>query len=141
MSARLSVWFSRVRRARERRRDPLQHLEAAGIETRELAAPATRCSDACRRDPASVKHQRAGRKIERRQADLARDRSAALAPAQPPGDHQVQHEEELAVELEDDALAQAAKPDDGAAFNRADRWIGRAQEEGVARCAAARAAG
>jgi len=37
---------------------------------------------------------------------------ATCQPAQPPGDHKVQHEEQPAFELEDDALADSAKAQD-----------------------------
>ena len=108
----------------------LQHLEAARVEPSEL----TSGDQVQRRLPARSRlgqHHRTGRKIERRKSHLARNRSAALAPAEPSGNHQVQHEGETAFELEDDALAQTTKPDDGAAFNRADGWIGRAQKEWI----------
>src|SRR5690606_27423731 len=61
---------------------------------------------------------------------LTRGRSGRrLPPLQAPGDHQVQHERELLLELNHDALAEPryafdAKPDD-----RVDRRLGRAQQE------------
>ena len=73
-----------------------------------------------------------GREIERRQPDLAGNRRAAIAPAQPPGDHQVQDEEQLAVELEDDPLAHPPQADDRASFDGGDRRLQRAHEERIA---------
>ena len=49
--------------------------------------------------------QRAVREVEGRQTDLAGDRRALLFPAEAAGDHQVDGQEELALELEDEALA------------------------------------
>ena len=37
------------------------------------------------------------------------------APLEPPGDHQVQHEEQVALEHEDDALAEPLQADDAPA--------------------------
>src|SRR5438552_11343691 len=50
-------------------------------------------------------HERAAREVKRRESDLALERRAALLPAQPSGDHQVENEEEIAFESNDDALA------------------------------------
>src|SRR5262249_57146859 len=52
-------------------------------------------------------------------------------PVQPPGDHQVQDEEEVAVELEHDPLPQPAEPGDEPAGRRRERRVDRAQEERV----------
>ena len=56
--------------------------------------------------------QRAVREIERGEAELARHGFApAGLPAKAAGDHQVNHQEEIALELEHDALADAgARP-------------------------------
>jgi hypothetical protein len=50
-------------------------------------------------------------------------------PTQPPGDHQVQNEEQLAFQREDDALADAPQADDLAALGRDDRRDRGAQQE------------
>ena len=117
----------------ELRQRRAEHLEPARIERGQSAAPlrpggSTPAASA----PASVRIAVPGRKIERREPDLAGDRGAALAPAQPPGDHQVQHEEEIALHREDDPLAHASKRDHAPPFERADRRLGRADDEGIA---------
>jgi hypothetical protein len=45
------------------------------------------------------------------------------------GDHEVQDEEEVVLEAEDDAFADAAEGADGLAFDGGDAGIGRAEEE------------
>jgi hypothetical protein len=46
------------------------------------------------------------------------------------GDHEVEDEEEVVVETEDDALADAAEGADGLAFDGGDWWDGGAEEKG-----------
>ena len=74
----------------------------------------------------------AGRKIESCKPHLAGNRRAALAPAEPSGNHQVQHEEKTAFELEDDALAETAKADDRAPFDDVDGGSGVRSRNGFA---------
>ena len=52
-------------------------------------------------------------------------------PAQAAGDHEVQHEEQLALELEDDTLADSANAQDSLPFRRSDGRGDAAQHEGV----------
>src|SRR5439155_10342971 len=74
-------------------------------------------------------HERPGRELEGRQPDLAGRARARRSPVKATGDHQVEDEEELALELEDDALAEAAEPDDPPALRLADRRIDGADEK------------
>lgn len=53
--------------------------------------------------------QCAGWKVERCQAHPPGNRGAARSPAEPTGNHQMKHEEYLALELQHDALAQATE--------------------------------
>ena len=142
VSARLSVWFSRVSRSAKTRQADVQDFEAAGIERREVRPRrATTCSDACRRAslPRSGSSVPVGKSNAAR-PDLAGDGRAASLPAQPSGDHQVQDEEQIVVELEDDPLAEPAQADDRAPVERR-RPAGRACARGTGcRSAAARAA-
>ena len=73
--------------------------------------------------------QRAVREVERREPDLARDLLAALLPAQPPRDHQVDHDEALALDADHDALAHALDGLDLRAVELARRRRHRAQHE------------
>ena len=52
-------------------------------------------------------------------------------PAQPPGDHQVQHDEQGALELEHDTLAQAPKTPDLPSLRRGDRRAHAAKDERI----------
>ncbi len=47
----------------------------------------------------------------------------------PARDHQVQHEKEVVIQLEDDPLSEAAKPPDPSSLRRGDGRIERAQEK------------
>src|SRR5206468_13092226 len=71
------------------------------------------------------------RKIKRRETDLSGNRRAAIAPPQAPGDHQVNYEKQIPIQLEYDALADAPKRYDRATFRRADRRLRRAHEKRI----------
>ena len=55
-----------------------------------------------------------------------------LLPVQPARDHEVQDQEALALEREDDPLADPREPDDAAAFRLLERRRDRAQQERTA---------
>src|SRR5436190_4136831 len=73
--------------------------------------------------------QRARREVEGGETDLTRHLGAAGLPVKPSRNHQVDREVQIAFELEEDALAQAAQSRDGAAVRLGDRWVERAQHE------------
>ena len=86
-----------------------QHLDAAGIVLPQILGAAY---DMQRRalDGAGLgEDQGAGRQVEGRQAQLARNPGLCRTPAEPPGDHQVEDQIEIALQLEDDPLAQPAE--------------------------------
>src|SRR5919106_1655270 len=56
--------------------------------------------------------QRSRREVERREAPLPRDRPRLLRPPEATGDHQVEGQEELALEREDDPLPEPPEDDD-----------------------------
>ena len=110
-SARLSVWFSDLSALRERGEIGLQHLQPAGVERpqRRLAL-----HEVQRRPPLRArlgKGERPVVELEHCERDPAGRSGAGRQPAQPPRDHQVDHEEELALELEHDPLADPAEAD------------------------------
>ena len=100
----------RVAKRVERR---VERLEAAGIERASAAAPRTRCSDARFFEPASVKNSVPCSKSNAARTSFGPDAEllARLAPAQPAGDHQVDHEDSTSVverpERDRNALADA----------------------------------
>ena len=100
VSARFSVWFSRRSAAANASQVGVEHLEAAGIVRASASRPCTTCSDARRFDARLGQDQRAVLEVERQQADLAGHLGARRLPAEAAGDHQVDDEEELALELE-----------------------------------------
>ena len=140
VSARLSVWFSLASRAANAARSVSEYFEPAGVEGRERRLAATQCSDARRLVPASVNASVPARELEDRERDPGRRLRAALEPAQPAGDHQVQDEKPFVVEREDDPLAEPPHVDHAPAFGLADRRHGGAQHERIAGSARARAA-
>jgi len=116
-------------RAVERGRVGVEHLEPARIVLGEARLAADEIE---RRAPLRTglgQDERARREIERGQADLAAELGARGLPVEPPGDHQVQHQEQIALEADHDALAEAREPDDTAAGRRRDRRIDRAKQE------------
>src|SRR5262249_9412645 len=59
------------------------------------------------------------------------NRRAAVLPFEPAGNHQVEHQEQVAVEAEHDSLTQAAQPEDAAALEFARRRFDGSDDEGV----------
>src|SRR6185295_20388395 len=66
------------------------------------------------------------------ETDLPRDLGAALLPVQPAGDHQMEHREQLALEAEDDALAETPEAHDPAPGEAGEGRLDGAQQEGTA---------
>ncbi len=115
----------------EHRQRRVENLEASRVERCELRDP---CHDVHRRLTASSlfsEDGRAGREIERRQAHLAWNGRATLPPAQPSGNHQVQDQEQTAVEVKDDPLSHPPQSHDHAAFDGSDGRLDRAHEERI----------
>src|SRR6266849_8955004 len=52
-----------------------------------------------------------------------------LFPAEAAGDHQVDHDEQVVLELEDQAFARTAQAQHALVCGRFERWVGRAQDE------------
>src|SRR5262249_52268293 len=74
----------------------------------------------------------AGIEVEEREVDLARPGRGAerrVGPAEAAGDHEMDDEEQVAVEGEDESLAKMADGAHGAALGRFDRRIKRAEGE------------
>jgi hypothetical protein len=67
--------------------------------------------------------------VQCEQADPARNRRARILPSEAPRDHEMKHEEELAIELDRDALAQPMQIEHVVADHRIERRRNRAQQE------------
>ena len=65
--------------------------------------------------------------VERQKTDLARNWRGGLFPPEASRDHQMEHKVELVVQLEDDALADAAQRDDRLSRNSRQRGIDRTE--------------
>ena len=102
---RVALAAERAREIGEARADG---LETAAVVLRERVLAA---NDVEARAPLRARFredERAVGEIEREQAELLGELRAALAKVESPGNHQVQNEKEVAVELEDDALSEPA---------------------------------
>jgi hypothetical protein len=79
--------------------------------------------------PRLRQEERAALEVERGEVDLAREPPAGLSPTEPSRDHQVQDEEQVALEREDDALSQAAEAGHDAPRGLRERRRRRPEEE------------
>ena len=144
VSARLSVWFSRVSARAKRLEVDLEHLEAARV----MLAERRLALDHVQRRPllraGLGERQRAVREIERRQRVAAGELGAAWLRAcrqcSAARDHEVQDEPQVVLEADRDALAEPAQPADPFAVERADRGLrpcaaGRGSPDGRPRAA------
>src|SRR5437660_6362565 len=102
VSARLSVWLSRVSAARKASRSASSTSRPPASCAASAAAPRTTCSDARFLELASVSTSVPEGNSKAASPTLPGGR-ARRSPVKATGDHQVEDEEELALELEDDA--------------------------------------
>ena len=129
VSVRLRVWFSRTSAARKAARSAVEDVEAAAVVLRQLVRSTHDVQRGALLRALLREEQRADGEVEGRQPAALGDRDVALAPAQPAGDHQVEDQEQLAVELEHDALADAAGTADRLPLHGRDGRVHGAQEE------------
>ena len=96
VSARLSVWFSRVSAARNCVERRVERLDAAGIDVAERGLAAHHLDRGALLRAGFGEQQRAVLELQRRQDDLRAEAGflARLAPSEAPGDHQVNHEDQ-----------------------------------------------
>jgi hypothetical protein len=106
-----------------------EHLEAARVVRGELRLAANQIQRGSPLRAGLRQNQRQVRKIECRETDLAGDFRAGLKRPEAAGDHQVNHQEQLAFERPHEALAQAAKPDHDLAVRLIDGRIERPHEK------------
>jgi hypothetical protein len=121
--------FSRVSAAENSASVAARGSMPPGSSLRSASSPRTSVSEARLRVPASVKIERAVAKWRSRHVFRPCRASRPAPPAQPPGDHEVDHDEELVVEAEDDALADAPHAFTVRAEDGVERRIVRAQHE------------
>ena len=129
VSARFTVWRSARSRSANSRGGRGEHVEAAAIELGEPGAPRDEVQRRALLRRCLGEDQRAVRKVERREPDLARQLLAARLPAQPPRDHQVDHDEAIAVDADHDPLAEPLDRLDDRAGELLRRRRHRAQHE------------
>ena len=131
VSARFSVWFSRVSALVKLLERGVERLDAAGIERAQRRLAAHQLQRRALLRARLGEEQRAVLEDERGEHQLRPHPRflARLAPAQAARDHQVDDEKQIVVEGEDDALADAAHAADDRAVDRVDRRIDRAEDE------------
>jgi hypothetical protein len=74
-------------------------------------------------------HQRAVRKIERRQIVASRELGAGGAPVQPSGNHEMDDQPQIVVEANGHTFADSLKAAHGVSLHRGERRFGAAQQE------------
>jgi hypothetical protein len=77
------------------------------------------------------KEQGSTQEVEGGQADPGGDFRPGWFSVEAAGDHQVGEEEEVVLEGEDDAFAEAACAEQALTVERLQRWLDRSQEEGA----------
>ena len=130
VSARFSVWFSRAQRRCELR--PASTLEALrappGSSAASAASPRTTCSERLLARSGLGEQQRTVGEIERREADLRRNRRARSRQRRRPAIIRCMTRNRSSSSVRHDALADAARPRDRLALDSApaaDRRCGR----------------
>jgi hypothetical protein len=106
-----------------------EHVDAAGIVRAQRRPAGDHVQGRALAGAHLRQEQRAGREVERRQAVLPRHLPAAVAPAEPPRDHQVQNEKEVVVRAQDDPLAQSLHRAHRLALDRRHRRVDRTKQE------------
>jgi hypothetical protein len=67
--------------------------------------------------------------IESEETDLSRNILSRGLPPESARDHEMKHEKQFVVGLDDDAFAEPAQPDDRFAFDRGERRVNGAKEK------------
>src|SRR6185295_7824018 len=96
-----------AQRAGELGRGRREHLDAAAVESGEPRAPVDHVERGALAAARLGEEQRPRGELESCEPELARQLRVAVAPAKAPGDHEMEHEEELALEREHETLADA----------------------------------
>jgi len=128
VSARLSVRFSTLSACRNVSRSAA-NTSIPGIDRFERRVAAQHEQ---RRAPFGAgfrEHERAGGKIERCEIVAPAELCVRRPPMQSSGDHQMEHEPQVVVEADRDALADAPQLAHGASLHARERRVGGAQQE------------
>ena len=131
VSARLSVRFSHVSAARKASRSLAKTSMPPGSSRGRRLFAANDVQRGAAFGAGFGQHQRAVGEIERGEVVAAAEFRPAAAPVQPAGDHEMQHQPQIAIEADGDALADSAQFAHDATFDRGERRIGGAQQEDV----------
>ena len=133
VSARLSVWFSRVNASWNCSSVASSGSMPPGSSARERRLAAHHLHRRAFPRAGLGEEERAVRELERREEHLRAHAGLLprLAPPQAAGDHQVDDQEQVVGEHQHDALADAAHVADGLAVERVDRRIDGPENEGA----------
>jgi hypothetical protein len=110
----------------------VEHLEPAAVELTELVLAGHQVHRCSALRAGLGQEERAVRELQCREDELPRGPFLAeRSPAEPPGDHEVDDQEQPGLELEDDALAHPPQPRDATPLDGADRRVRGSQDEDV----------
>jgi hypothetical protein len=102
---------------RECRKIGLEHFETAAVMVRQCARTADDMQGCPPLRTGLGQDQRAVLEVEGEQPHLARNRGPGGFPAKAAGDHEMEHEIEVALELEDDSLSESPQGADMLPFD------------------------
>src|SRR5437667_3849383 len=108
-----------------------EDVEAAGVHSRKRRLAPDDVERSAALGTRFGEHERAAREFEGGKRDTDRHLRACYEPAQPACDHEMQHEEELTLERDHDALAHSPDADDFPSLDGRDRRRHAAQHEGI----------
>ncbi len=128
VSARFSVWLSRRRAAANWSEARVHDLEPAGILLPERGAAAQQEEAGALLLAGLRQQQRAAVEAEGGEGVAAAGPCSGGLPVQAPGDHEVQHQEQLVLEGDHDALAEALQADHRPPLGCLQRRVHRAQQ-------------
>src|SRR5688572_6084846 len=118
-----------LKRSRKRCDVAGHHFESAGIEGCKRVLTLHHVQRSALSGRRLCHKQRTFCKIERRKSNFPGYRGAAVAPLEPAGDHEMEHEKYFSVHLPHDPLSDAAKSDNHAAERLLERGLDRAQKK------------
>ncbi len=118
-------------RGAETPRDRLEHLDPAGVVLAQRGLALDEMDGRPPPGPGLGHDEGAGREVERGEPDLAGRLRPRALPVQAAGDHEMQHQEEIARQLDDDPLAESREAGHRPACGRRKRRFDRAEREGT----------
>ena len=108
-----------------------EHFDPARIVSRERVAAGDDVQRCAARRASFGEQQRGVSEIERGEAQTRGNLHARLLPLKTAGDHEVDHEIQIALESPDEPLAEPGELEDGAADGRVGTWVDRSDQKRI----------